>query len=86
MDKSVIGGEVLNNEAFDYISNVQKEVNKDGTVTYKVGMRRFYCPPPADPTDDYVPELITSKRTENNVQEYRRAPYQKYRHRAFQVG
>ncbi|PIO61668.1 hypothetical protein TELCIR_16801 [Teladorsagia circumcincta] len=68
----VIGGEVnlmvLNNEAFDYISNVEKQINADGTVTYKVGMRRFYCPPPVEA----VPErqemgLAYSKRHEQAV-------------------
>ncbi|XGW14939.1 hypothetical protein V3C99_000878 [Haemonchus contortus] len=66
----VIGGEVLNNEAFDYISNVQKEFNSDGSVTYKVGLRRFYCPPKVD----YAPEVVTPKSHENSVQTIRRAP------------
>ncbi|PIO69903.1 hypothetical protein TELCIR_08261, partial [Teladorsagia circumcincta] len=70
----VIGGEVLNNEAFDYISNVEKGINIDGTVTYKVGMRRFYCPPPVEA----VPELVTIKPMGNSVQDYRRAPNRAY--------
>ncbi|VDO68551.1 unnamed protein product [Haemonchus placei] len=55
----VIGGEVLNNEAFDYISNVQKEFNSDGSVTYKVGLRRFYCPPKVDYTPEGEYNLLT---------------------------
>ncbi|PIO64001.1 hypothetical protein TELCIR_14384 [Teladorsagia circumcincta] len=74
MDANPLPSSVLNNEAFDYISNVEKGINVDGTVTYKVGMRRFYCPPPVEA----VPELVTIKPMGNSVQDYRRAPNRAY--------
>ncbi|VDO77392.1 unnamed protein product, partial [Heligmosomoides polygyrus] len=43
----VIGGEV-HQYAFDYVSNIEKTMNVNGTVTYYVNMRRFYCPDQRD--------------------------------------
>lgn len=44
----VIGGEILNGErqyAFDYISDVVKNIKSDGTVSYDVAVRRLTCIP-----------------------------------------
>ncbi|CAD5227574.1 unnamed protein product [Bursaphelenchus okinawaensis] len=50
----VIGGEILSGErqyAFDYISDIVKNVSKDGTVAYDVYVRRLPClPQPSEVT------------------------------------
>lgn len=71
----VIGGEITTDTgeqyAFDYVSNIEKTMNVNGTVTYYVNMRRFYCPDQRD----LMPQVVTIKpATSNSVQDVRRAP------------
>ncbi|WKY01949.1 hypothetical protein Q1695_015731 [Nippostrongylus brasiliensis] len=70
----VIGGEVIENDyqyAFDYISNIEKIMNSDGTVIYLVNLRRYLCP---QEEPQRVPELVTLKPPPKAEQEIRRAP------------
>nr|CRZ21830.1 BMA-WRT-2 [Brugia malayi] len=44
----VVGGEVMKDErqyAFDYIANIKKYSKKNGSITYSVTIRRFWCLP-----------------------------------------
>ncbi|CAD6187194.1 unnamed protein product [Caenorhabditis auriculariae] len=59
----VIGGEVTKDNrqyAFDYISNVEKKLNADGSVFYEVAVRRFPCLPVQE-FSNVADEIITSE-------------------------
>ncbi|KHN83873.1 Warthog protein 4 [Toxocara canis] len=62
-----IGGEVLNGRrqyAFDYISNIEKHITSNGSVSYDVQMRRMNCLP--FPTEQLL--NVNAKTMEDIVQ------------------
>uniref|UniRef100_A0A8L7YLR9 Uncharacterized protein n=1 Tax=Brugia malayi TaxID=6279 RepID=A0A8L7YLR9_BRUMA len=55
----VVGGEVMKDErqyAFDYIANIKKYSKKNGSITYSVTIRRFWCLPYPTKSNLYVEE------------------------------
>uniref|UniRef100_A0A915PX76 Uncharacterized protein n=1 Tax=Setaria digitata TaxID=48799 RepID=A0A915PX76_9BILA len=55
----VVGGEVMRGDrqyAFDYIANVKKHIKEDGSLSYSVSVRRFWCLPYPTKSVLYVEE------------------------------
>uniref|UniRef100_A0A1I7TRS9 Uncharacterized protein n=1 Tax=Caenorhabditis tropicalis TaxID=1561998 RepID=A0A1I7TRS9_9PELO len=74
----VVGGEVTENNkqyAFDYISNVAKQLNEEGEVVYEVNIRRFSCLD-LQKVDRSVPDVLNAENIIRHVNGQRAVAHQ----------
>ncbi|CAI4225676.1 unnamed protein product [Auanema sp. JU1783] len=66
-----IGGEVIENDrlvAFDYISNIKKNVFQNGTIEYSVYVRRFLCSDSSEAEDLTVSNSAVLRNLDGDVE------------------